>query len=67
MIKQLLAQGIILREAPAARHGELVFQTVCIREQLPFLTSPQRAPSVVATMVAALGVLYSNASSPKLP
>lgn len=31
------------------------------------LTKPHRAPSSVATMVAARGVLYMRASSPKLP
>lgn len=34
---------------------------------LYFLTSPHRAPSWVAMMVAARGVLYMSASSPKLP
>lgn len=32
-----------------------------------WLTRPHRAPSCVATIVAALGVLYISASSPKLP
>lgn len=32
-----------------------------------FLTRPHSAPSSVATIVAARGVLYMSASSPKLP